>query len=144
MLELTPGEREAIEAIEQKNSKVGFFTSIRGVYIGRRDVMNKANIAGMHGFFRQYANQNLNSFRPDSKTFPKSSFVFFPNTRKQIRKRRIMMAYRGRMLGFLSKPYFLNVEELASLFHLPGRVVTAPMMPRTPSRRAEPPRGLPT
>lgn len=144
VIHLTPGERETLEAVERKNSKVGYMTTIRGIYIARRDVMNKANIAGMHGFFRQFAHLGANSFRPDSKTFPKSSFIVFPEMRKYIRKRRLIMAYRFRFLGFLSKPYFLNIEEVASLFHLPGRVVTAPFVPRVPARRAEPPRGLPT
>ena len=53
--------------------------------------------------------------------------------------------YQMRMLGILSKPYILNVEELATLFHFPGQAVRAPAAATTRMgvRQGEPPIGLP-
>jgi hypothetical protein len=37
-----------------------------------------------------------------------------------------------------------TTEELATMFHLPGRVAATPSLARIPSKRAEPPSNLPT
>jgi hypothetical protein len=43
----------------------------------------------------------------------------------------------------VSRPIVLNTEEMASLFHFPGAVVSSPTMPRMQSKQAEPPINLP-
>jgi hypothetical protein len=46
--------------------------------------------------------------------------------------------WRGRM------PFMLNIEELATLWHFPIEyVVKAPLIQKTPGRKAEPPTSLP-
>ncbi len=37
----------------------------------------------------------------------------------------------------------MTVEELATIFHFPGKVATTPTLGRIPSKRAEPPSNLP-
>lgn len=140
---LTPGERSLIEDIERKASKLHFGVNIRAMYLARKDVMHREHIAGLHGFFRQFAHQTSNGFKPGIGTFPSGSIIFFKKTRNYIRKKRLFIAYKGRMYGFLSEPYALNTEELASIFHFPGIIVKSPLMPRVPSRTGEPPSGLP-
>ncbi|MEK7105917.1 MAG: hypothetical protein AAB895_00990, partial [Patescibacteria group bacterium] len=40
-------------------------------------------------------------------------------------------------------PYILSTEELATIFHLPGRVSETPTFTRIESKKAEPPSNLP-
>ena len=42
-----------------------------------------------------------------------------------------------------SKPYILTTEELATLYHFPGKIVTTPTLERIPSKKVEPPANLP-
>ncbi|MDX1608252.1 MAG: hypothetical protein R3251_03525 [Candidatus Spechtbacterales bacterium] len=142
LMNLTPGEKAKIEKIEIKDSKVKFKTSMRSVYIARKEAWHSEHIAGLQGYLRQFT--AINGFRPDPASFPKSSFVFFKKTRNYMRKRNILSAYKSRFLGNTSAPYILNTEELATIYHFPGKVVRAPFMPRVSSRTSEPPRGLPT
>lgn len=43
-----------------------------------------------------------------------------------------------------SKPIVLNTEELASIYHFPGRTVSSPTMSRMEAKQGEPPVNLPT
>jgi hypothetical protein len=45
--------------------------------------------------------------------------------------------------GMRSKPIVLNTEELATLFHFPGRTVSSPTMTRMEAKQGEPPVNLP-
>jgi len=142
---LTAGEREIIKKIDEKTSKIAFSAMIRFMYIGRSDVFSKTNISTLFGFFRQFNTHNLNSFRPNSKTLPKRSFVVFKNMRTNFRKLRLFTysSNRLKLPGSIS-PYFkLNVEELANMFHFPGQAVKAPGLLRVESKKASPPAGLP-
>ncbi|OGZ59822.1 MAG: hypothetical protein A3A00_00215 [Candidatus Spechtbacteria bacterium RIFCSPLOWO2_01_FULL_38_20] len=139
-LKLTPGEQEKVKRMEMKASKVSFSTTIRVLYVARKDVFHKGHIPAVQGFFNQFSS-GFNSFKPTST--PSGSLIFFKGTRNFIRRLKLVNAYRGRGLGWLSEPYVLSVEELATIYHYPGRVVTAPFMPRISSRSSEPPKGLP-
>lgn len=44
----------------------------------------------------------------------------------------------------LSEPIVLNTEEMATLFHFPGKTVSSPAMPRMQAKQSEPPINLPT
>ena len=142
---LTPGEREVLKRIDEKTSKIFFDTIVRFVYIGRNDVFTKVNVGALFGFFRQFSANNLNSIKPNSKTLPKRSFIYFKKTRGHFRKRRIVQGYKGRLPlpGNITPPVMFNVEELASIFHFPGQIVKAPFMPRVETKKAPAPPGLP-
>lgn len=145
-MRLSRGEQRIIEAIEDKRAKAGFKVTIRTIYLARRDVMNKTNIAAIQGIYRQFGDQNLNGFRPGLGSLPSSSLMVFKNTRNHRRKIRMFNMYKMRMLGMLSKPYILNAEELATLYHFPGSAVQAPSTSsaRLKAKRGEPPANLPT
>lgn len=142
---LSPAEREVIKKIDEKTSKIAFNTMIRFMYIGRKDVFSKVNISTLFGFFRQFNTNNLNSFRPNSKTLPKRSFVWFKNMRTNIRKMRLFKYSQTRLKlpGHISPYYKLSVDELATMYHFPGQIVKAPALSRVESRKAPPPAGLP-
>lgn len=142
---LSPGEREILEQIEEKTAKIAYDTLARFIYIGRNDVFSKTNVAALFGFFKLFNTFNLNAFKPNSKTLPKRSFIYFRKIRLHFRKMRIVQWYKWRraLPGRITPSYQLNVEELATIFHLPGLIVKAPLMPRVETRRPPPPPGLP-
>ena len=48
---------------------------------------------------------------------------------------------------FRRKPktsFIFSVEELATVFHFPGHIVSTPTVPRIEVKKGEPPMGLPT
>ena len=142
MMRLTPGEQDMIKRLEIKSAKLAYATTIRAMYIARNDVWRSEHIAGINGYFRQFTASN--SFRPAMGTFPSSMIMFFKKQRNYAIKKKLFNAYKARMFGVLSAPYILSTEEIATIYHFPGRLVRAPFMPRVPIRTSEPPRGLPT
>lgn len=147
---ISPGERDVVESVERNISKLGYATRVRWIYIARRDLFSGANIAAITGFFKIFNTLHLNRFKHDSDT---RTYVrrWLKARREYWRKLRLLPNYRNRRLymsgTFRMKKFgkfVLNTEELATLYHFPGRVVGAPRMPRVEARRGEPPHGLPT
>jgi len=148
---LTGGERAILEAIDKKTAKLGFKSSVRFVYIGPKDNFHRSHISGTVGYFKQFYSSNLNSFRPNSKTMTYSSGWMpwlFPSDKgwradsiTYWRKRRFYQDMQKRT--FPPQWIILNTEELATLWHLPGKGVKAPMFPRVEAKKSQPPAGLP-
>lgn len=145
-MKLTPGEREIVTAIEEKIGKFGFEANIRFIYLGKEDVFFKPNVRIPMGFFKTVSTLNLNGLRPLRSTMTKIMW-FFRNRRLYLRKRRLFRYYQKRWPTFFPRrggTYILNTEELATLFHFPGRIVApAPTLPRVEAKKGEPPPGLP-
>lgn len=146
-INLSPGERNVLEAVENKIAKLGFEAAIRFIYIDRRDSFTQANISAINGALRQFNTQDLNSFRilRDTKTFITSRKLtyksWFRKSRVYLRKRLIYDLYRLRW--FPPKYSILNTEELATIFHFPLVTVEAPLLRRLETRKGEPPANLP-
>ncbi len=157
----TRGEQGVIEAIERNASKFGFDAGIRTIYITKKDKFDANRIAGLAGMVRQYSSSDFNSFKPDGATafdFPWQDIT----GRKIVKaKQGILDAYKARAYfygGFDlikpkkyftypeksgDKPFILSTEELATMFHLPGRVAETPSFVRIEATKAEPPANLP-
>jgi hypothetical protein len=146
--DLTSGEKGTIEAIQMKASKLGWLTKFRVLYIAQKDILSKGKgVAGILGAIKQYNTQDLNGFKPDSKTKTGIDY-FFIQRRLRIRKRKILRNYKMRnfyrkFARKTPKPFILNTEELASIFHFPVMTVKAPQVQKTEARRGEPPMRLP-
>lgn len=145
MLYLTPGEREVVEAIENKAAKIGFHTKIRAVYLAKHEVFHKARaVYGLIGAVKQLNTEDMNSLKPELRKVGTHTKYFWKETRKNWRKVKVMRAYKFRsnwrgMLG-----YVMNVEELATVWHFPlSESVKAPLIKKAESKRAEPPHELP-
>ncbi len=144
---LSPGERNVLEAIENKISKFGFETAIRFVYIDKIDEFTQLNVAAVSGAFKQFGTQDKNSFKMVSET--KTSVTgallttksWFRKSKIYARKRAIYDAYRSRK--FPKEFSVLCTEELATVFHFPLATVGAPMLHRVETRKGEPPANLP-
>lgn len=164
-----PGEIEAMKAIARKISKPGFETLIRTVYISPKE-SHDTNF-GQRGVFsalNQYATESYNKFVQNPFAWTRRSVwyppYFFPKTRVRSAKRRMLNNYRKRVTFpetrfgtvlrasgniFSFNPWsfgrmILNVEELATIFHLPTYLIqTGPLIKVGESRKVGPPAGLP-
>jgi len=157
-MKLTPGERDVITAVEQKMAKRGFQTSIRFIYLGKKEVFFKAKLRFALSFFSTFVTQNLNALFPYGQPYltkiKKSWFLplnFLANRRLYLRKRSIFRKYCLRVhpmfpaKGKWPSSFILNTEELATIFHLPGqRVASAPSIKRIEAKKGEAPPGLPS
>jgi hypothetical protein len=157
----TKGETAVIEAIERNANKLGFDTGIRAVYVTKKENFDANRISGVTGIFRQYNTVDYNGFKPSGTTSFDFPWQDLGGTRIIKKKGKILKAYKGR--GFFyggfdfdkiskyfthpnesgGKPFILSTEELATLFHLPGRVAETPTFTRIESKKGEPPANLP-
>ena len=143
---LTKGEEDAIEAIERNISKLGFDCGVRGIYLFRKDAFRLSNIFGLAGVFRAFDSNELNSFKISNPTNIDYPWQDFNKIRITKMKTAIFDAYRRRAYfyhPYKKKPFVLNTEELATVFHFPGAVAETPTFGRIESRKGEPPAGLP-
>lgn len=141
---LSPGQQELAKAVEAKVLKPYFHTNVRFIYLGKNEVFARAKgVAGTFGIFKQFNGYNTLS-RPDKVT--KTKVVFFlVNRRNTYRKKRLLRFYARRWFPRHRKPYVLNTEEVATIYHFPGRMVApAPFVPRIIAKKGEPPPVLPT
>lgn len=145
MMNLKPKEKKQIEGIQEKVSKLGFATKIRMVYIAKKDVINKGKVVnGFTGYIKQFADMDLNNLKPDMDTTATSTSYFWKQSRLNTRKNNIVNNYMNRDGGAGKVMGLLNVEELASIWHFPlESSVKAPLIQKTPGRKAEPPMSLP-
>lgn len=146
--DLTSGEKNTIESIQMKVSKLGWQTKFRFIYLAKKELLNKGRgVSGVLGAIKQFNTQDLNGFKPDSKTKTGVDY-FFVQRRVRTRQQRILRNYKRRAFyrkfaRKTPKPFILNTEELASLFHFPVMTVKAPQLQKTEARRGEPPMRLP-
>lgn len=146
LLGLTPGERDVVEAIENKMGKLAFDTNIRFVFIDRRDAFTRSHIAAVMSTFHQYAAPHLNAFRPntDSLTVVRGNLKLNKVKRLWYKKRRLWESYKKMYWPSDKKKIsIMNTEELATLYHFPSIVVEAPLLRRLGAKKGEPPNTLP-
>ncbi|MGC9048771.1 MAG: hypothetical protein ACP5IX_00920 [Patescibacteria group bacterium] len=142
---LSPGEYRVIEAIQNKISKIAFAVKFRVVYLGEKEVFDKARgVTGVLGAISQFNTLDMNGFKPDDRA-KTSRPMFFGQKRLAAMQNRLIRAYKQRNSFVGGRTCILNIEELASLYHFPVSSITrVPLIKKTGSRRGEPPFGLPT
>lgn len=145
MMNLKPKEKQQIEAIQEKVSKLSYHGKIRMIYLAKKEILNKPKVVnGFVGFIKQFANLDLNNIKPDMNTTATTASYFFKASRLLGKKNRIMRNYRTRDDTAGKKPGIYNVEELATIWHFPVEaVVKAPLIQKAPGRKGEPPMTLP-
>lgn len=143
VLNLTPGERAAVEAIENKASKLGFVCKIRLVYVAPHETYQTGRVVNsVFGAIKQFNDLTLNALKPNKRT--KTSVVwFFIEGRKNARRQRIIRNYKARSWWMGAKYFILNVEELATLYHFPSILITSPLLKRTEVKKSDAPVQLP-
>lgn len=123
--ELSERDKTRISEIEKKSTKLGYQVKIRIAYLGNSQESAKLRMQAIVGAFKQFNSTNLNGFKIAGATFRQD----------EINK------YTARF--FIDKGYILNIEELASVFHLPHTNVETPNIVWASSKTAEPPSNLP-
>lgn len=149
-ISLTPGEREIITEVENKLKKPCFRTTIRGVYIAKRENWKSPHKTLMRGYAAHFTTKNLNQLGFQSATRPRIHYFW--------RKRRVFLRARKmfRMSVLRFTPLFpkrmsadlnpiLSIEEMATLYHFPLRTsgMIAPSMEKVESKKGGPPPNLP-
>lgn len=140
LLSMTQGQKDVVEEVEHKLSKIGFKTTIRFIYIDHRDSFSRANIAAVNGAFSQFSTLHLNAFKPNLKIMTKTKGLF-KRWRLLRKKQNIYWFYKHREFGH--KTCILNIEELATVYHYPAMFVGAPKLQRIEAKTSEPPANLP-
>ncbi len=146
ILTLSPREKEVLEAMERKASKIGFLCKIRVIYAGKKEKMKKARVVQPFiGAIKQTNTFDAQALKPESKRVGvNSAFWFFKDWRNDRRKERLIRAYRDRSAGVGLSPFMLSAEELATLWHFPILTqVKAPQLRRTEAKKVEPPANIP-
>lgn len=123
-----PSEREKtrITAIEEKSRKLGYQVKIRILYAGNDQITARMRMQAMVGTFKQFNTTNLNGFQSKYASFDAAKLA----------------DYQGRL--FADKGFILNIEEVASVFHLPHTTVETPNIVWATTKTAEPPATLPS
>jgi len=143
LVNLSPGERKALEAAQDKASQVGFLVKLRAVYVAKKDVFSKnRGVVGFLGAINQFNTLDLNGFKPDDRV-KTSRPLLWGATRLARKQTRLMRAYKTRNPRVGARNFILNIEELATLYHFPVSKVKAPLIQKTGSKRGEPPLHLP-
>jgi hypothetical protein len=148
----TKGESEKIAALERSISKFPFDCGIRAIYIADKDKFNPANIGGIIGTVKQYGYPGLNGFRPKGwladfdypweKWFDAEDKVRLKALQEYKLRRYFYSPWKNKKYHS-TKPFVLNVEELATIFHFPGSTASTPTLEKIPSLKSKAPSNLP-
>ncbi|MBT6254346.1 hypothetical protein HOI83_03910 [Candidatus Uhrbacteria bacterium] len=141
---MTNQEKGQLDAVAKKLAKPGYPVKIRWGYVARHDVYNKGGRNSLwKGYIALYANQVGNRFKYDPATMPRDDYfwLIWEYRRKQ---RELMSALKGRSFAQGSSPMYLNLEELATLWHFPTIDIKAPLIKKSEAKRGEAPTYLPT
>ncbi len=156
-MKLTPGERDIVAAIEKKAAKKGFNCNIRFIYLGKKGYFFKPKLRLALSYFSNFGTQNLNLLVPYGQPYitkiPKKIIPIFNigrDRRVYLRKRKMFRNYinrdhaRAPLKRKFPSSFILNTEELASIYHFPGRTsAPAPFVQRIDTKKGEAPPGLP-
>ncbi len=138
---LTFAEKEKIEAIDKKTSKLAFETVIRWVYIDRAEALNPDKVKGIAAWAKQFIDENLNGLKPNLATLTQANRQPFKKRKAYIKKRMIYDFARRRK--FPETFSIMNTEELSTIYHFPSATVKTPMLGRIEAKKGTPPPSLP-
>lgn len=123
-LKLSAPVEAAIKGVEEKITKLGFETMIRITVASPDESTAQRKLQSVVGAFKQFNTNNMNGFVGGETT--KGAEVT-----SNVRRR------------YFDKGYILNIEELASVYHLPNVSVETPRLTWAGSKKGEPPSNLP-
>ncbi len=123
--ELSDRDKGRVTEVDKKSTKLGYQVKIRILYLGNSQAIAKSRMQAIVGTFKQFNSTNLNGFEiRNANNSPDS-----------------LAQYRARF--FIDRGYILNIEELASVYHLPHTSVETPSIVWATAKTAEPPAKLP-
>ncbi len=146
---LSKGEQEKITALERSAGKFAFDCAVRGFYVTDKDSLDTSRFPGLIGSFRQYSSNFMNGFKLGWFTDFDYPWQDFARMRRTAAERGMLKAYKMRSFFhspfryWHAKPMIMTTEELATIWHLPGKVAETPTLSRISSKKAEAPANLP-
>ncbi|MEX2007082.1 MAG: DUF87 domain-containing protein [Candidatus Saccharimonadales bacterium] len=123
--DLSERDKSRISAIEEKSNKLGYQVKIRLLYGGHDQTTARLRMQALVGAFKQFNTTNLNGFTAKTPSFNRDN----------------QLQFQARF--FIDQGFILNIEELASLFHLPHTTVETPNIVWATTKTAEPPPNIP-
>ncbi len=123
--EISERDKTRVAEAEKKATKLGYQVKIRIAYLGESTSDARLRMQGIVGTFKQFNSTNLNGFKMAHDSFAKESLA----------------KYKMRL--FADRGYLMNIEEVASVFHLPHTNVETPNIVWASTKTAEPPAKLP-
>jgi hypothetical protein len=151
-------DKHTVDIIQRSIMKYGFDAGGRVVYYAPKDSFNGMRVpVELTSAMRQFAAPEYNQLVMDGGTFTRAwDFEAWedPTGRRSLTKEENMFkAYikrafyyheaEGKIFEKPKKPFTLNTEELATIFHFPGKTISTPSFTRIESQKAEPPTNLP-
>ncbi len=163
---LSPEKKDLVDRIERSISKFGFDVGVRVVYYAKKEAFNPGRCPSeITSALRQFSAPKTAPFNSLAMTGFTNSFDYpwqdWNNMRAYKNQKKMFELYVKRayfyppatssadFLYFFTvikdgkKPFTLNTEELATLFHFPGRVSATGSFERIAAQKAEPPANLP-
>jgi hypothetical protein len=147
---LTMSERDMVAAIERNVSKYAFEVAIRAMYIVEAGKFDADMISPLLKSFSQYDVIGRNGIGTRWRTdFDYNFFSDFSGQRKVMMKKNELESYKARFYlpgdkkRGIDKMTVMSVEELATIYHIPGTAVVTPSLTRVESTRKEAPANLP-
>lgn len=125
-VKLSTGQQALIKAVEEKTTKLGYEIKVRVAYLGPDKELARQRLQAVVGAFKQFNTTNLNGFSAGHYTDSDE----------------LINDYRARL--FLGSGSIVNIEELASVYHLPHTSVETPNMVWNNTKTGEAPSNLPT
>ena len=123
--ELSDRDKTRISEAEKKATKLGYQAKIRVAILTESQTNARLRMQAIVGTFKQFNSTNLNGFKMTRDSFRKEDLA----------------RYKTRL--FADRGYILNIEEVASVFHLPHTNVETPNIVWASNKTAEPPATLP-
>ena len=141
-VDITPGTRSTVEAIEEKISKIGFKSKVRILYAAKKNVYSPNHcIEGIIGAMNQFHIMNRNAIVPYMATHAHYDSSHVKSNRL---KNSFVQAFKKRKMKWkFQDGYILNIEELATVWHFPLPFVKTPLLQKAGHKKSEPPAGLP-
>lgn len=143
---VSKSKQDAASAIERSIEKTGFDCGIRLMYVAEKDKFKSSSYSGIRTSFRHYTSSASNGFSAERETKVDYPFADLFGIRAAWKKRRMFKAYKLRSFFHqpYRRPYFvMSSEELATIYHFPGRISAVPTLVRMDSMKADPPANLP-
>lgn len=148
-------QKHLVDIIQRSIMKFGFDIGMRAVYYAEKDKFNGMRLPSeLTSAMRQFAVPEYNTLAIADFTRGWDYEKFQDPTGMRSRKaeEKMFKAFTKRAYFYYKpegvfkdpkKPFTLNTEELATLFHFPGRTITTPSFTRITSQKSGPPTNLP-
>ncbi len=158
---ISKGDQDTVAAIERSLGLIGFKVAISALYIAQNNSFKMTRVAGMQNMWNSFNSYNLNSIRADWFSGFNNDWQDYKDFLSHLKDVRSLEDQRQRRYfevfnrgtwfdfyityidGYNHPDMILTSEELATLFHFPGRALESPSVQRLEAKRSEPPANLP-